>query len=65
MDARLDGIEIKVTIGAEQVQLARQALALSGDDGRRRRIYFCEDVAAAGGSAALPLLDNGIILRLR
>ena len=65
MDARLDGIEIKVTIGAEQVQVARQALALSGDDGRRRRIYFCEDVAGAGGPAALPLLDNGIILRLR
>lgn len=65
MDTRLDGIEIKVTIGAEQVQMARQALALSGDDGRRRRIYFCEDVAGARGSAALPLLDNGIILRLR
>jgi hypothetical protein len=64
MDVRLDGIEVKVTIGAEQVEVARQAFALSGDDGRRRRIYFCEDVAA-GGSAALPLLDNGIILRLR
>lgn len=65
MDARLDGIEIKVTVGAEQVQVARHALALSGDDGRRRRIYFCEDVTGAGGAAALPLLDNGIILRLR
>jgi hypothetical protein len=65
MDARLDGIEIKVTVGAEQVQLARHALALSGDDGRRRRIYFCEDLTGAGGAAALPLLDNGIILRLR
>jgi hypothetical protein len=65
MGARLDGIEVKVTLGAEQVQAARHALALSGDDGRRRRIYFCEDVAAAGGPAALPLLDNGIILRLR
>jgi hypothetical protein len=62
---RLDGIEIKVTIGAEQVQAARQALALSGDDGRRRRIYFCEDTAAADGSTALPLLDHGVILRLR
>jgi hypothetical protein len=65
MDARLDGIEIKATVGAEQVQVARHALALSGGDGRRRRIYFCEDVAGAHGPAALPLLDNGIILRLR
>jgi hypothetical protein len=61
---RLDGIEIKVTIGAEQVQAAKQALAVSDPDGRRRRIYFCEG-AAATGSAALPLLDHGVILRLR
>lgn len=65
MSMRLDGIEIKVTIGAEHVQAARRALGLSGDDGRRRRIYFCEGGADAGGSVALPLLDHGIILRLR
>lgn len=63
---RLDGIEIKVTIAAEHVQAARQALALTDDDKRRRRkIYFCEGAAGADGSAALPLLDQGVILRLR
>lgn len=61
---RLDGIEIKVTIGAEQVQAAKQALTLFDEDGRRRKLYFCE-AARPGGSEALPLLDHGVILRLR
>jgi hypothetical protein len=61
---RLDGIEIKVTIGAEQVRAAKQALTLSNDDGRRRKLYFCE-AAPPSGSQALPLLDHGVILRLR
>jgi hypothetical protein len=61
---RLDGIEIKVTIGDEKVRAAKKALKLSDDDGRRRKLYFCE-ADRPGGSEALPLLGHGVILRLR
>jgi hypothetical protein len=60
---RLDGIEIKVTINADQVEAAKDAW-LSGRDGKRRAIYFFEE-RPPGDPAALPLLRAGVILRVR
>lgn len=61
--ARLDAVEIKVTAAARQVQHARDTLGLR-DHGRERHwLYFCEDLT--GAYSALPLLDSGLILRLR
>lgn len=31
----------------------------------RRKIYFSEDTGAADGPTALPLLEHGVIVRLR
>jgi hypothetical protein len=62
---RLDAIEIKVSVGASDMDAAADAFGLDLQDGRRRSIYFCEDVRGPGGPAALPLLEQGVILRLR
>ncbi len=61
---RLDGIEIKVTIGADQVAAARDEWLPDGE-GDRRAIWFLEQRPAAAGPVTLPLLDAGVILRLR
>lgn len=60
---RLDGVEIKVSFGREQTELAMQALKLPA--GRPRwQIFFCEDVNP-GVSPGTPLLDRGVVLRAR
>jgi hypothetical protein len=59
-----DAVEIKVTVGDDQVHRALAALRLDPDaPDRHRRIGFVEDLGPGGG--ALPLLDAGVILRVR
>jgi hypothetical protein len=54
--------EIKVTL-AGGVDAALAALGLDPGDGQQRRIGFLED--RQGGPATLPLLDAGVVLRVR
>jgi hypothetical protein len=58
---RLDGVEIKVSLGGERVAGALDALGL-GDDGQQRSIGFLEDATVG---VELPLLRAGIVLRVR
>lgn len=62
---RLDGVEIKVNVGADGIPAAVDAFDLGHAEKRRRTIYFCEDPAGPDGPGGLPLLTAGIILRLR
>jgi hypothetical protein len=62
---RLDAVEIKVTVAAAMADRARREFGLADTRGRHRRIYFCEDVCGDAGRRGLPLLDGGIVLRLR
>jgi hypothetical protein len=62
---RLDGVEIKVTVGADGIPAAAKAFGLEHVEKRRRAIYFFEDLAGPDGPAGLPLLTHGLILRLR
>lgn len=55
-------VKIKATITADQVGAALTAYDLSGSTGRTHEIYFCERPSQLG---LLPLLDNGVILRVR
>ena len=60
---RFDDVEIKVTLGGDQVGAAVDALGLpSGVE--PWRIYFCEDVTP-GLDPATPLLDRDVVLRAR
>ncbi|MGH3901556.1 MAG: hypothetical protein ACRDTA_25540 [Pseudonocardiaceae bacterium] len=69
--ARLDAVEIKITVTAGQVDHVRSELGLR--EGRGREVYFCEDLGlgtsiglgTTGGRVALRLLDAGVVLRLR
>lgn len=58
---RLDGVEVKVSIGGQQVATALAALGL-GQGGQPRRIGFIEDVTIG---TALPLFHQGVVLRVR
>jgi len=58
---RLDGVEIKVSLGRPQVARALDALGL-GENGERRNIAFLEDNTVG---MALPLFHQGIVLRVR
>jgi hypothetical protein len=60
---RLDSVEIKATIGRDQVDDAVEKLNLEPDR-PPWSIYFCEDVVAAV-STGTPLLDAGVVLRAR
>lgn len=60
---RLDGVEIKVSIAGEQVAEGLRRFELSGE-GKRRAIFFAED-PLTGASVVLPLLEGGVILRVR
>lgn len=62
---RLDAVEIKVTVGADGIPAAAEALNLSTPKSGAGRSYFCEDLAGPDGPAGLPLLAHGTILRLR
>ncbi|MGR7027096.1 hypothetical protein [Geodermatophilus sp. URMC 62] len=59
---RLDGIEVKVTLGGDGTDAAVRALGLTG--GQSWRIHFCEDVVP-GALLGTPLLDRGVVLRAR
>jgi hypothetical protein len=61
---RLDAVTIKTTLVEPLTDEIRRMLRLSGD-GWHRRVYFCEARPASGRVGELPLLDNGVILRLR
>lgn len=59
---RLDVVELKVTLSPEQAHGAGIWDAVPGQ-GLSRRIWFCEQSGAS--STRLPLMDSGVILRLR
>jgi hypothetical protein len=61
----VQNVEIKVTIGAAHAAEAARTLGLRQGDAEPRDIWFCEYRNGAGGPAALPLLGQGIILRVR
>jgi hypothetical protein len=58
---RLNGVEIKVSLGRRQVARALDALGLGGN-GERRSIGFLEDSTVG---IVLPLFHQGIVLRVR
>ncbi|MEO8222930.1 MAG: hypothetical protein ABI563_19365 [Specibacter sp.] len=62
---RLDAVEIKFNVDASGLPAAMEALELNDAEARHRTIYFFEDLTGSDGPAGLPLLTNGIILRLR
>ena len=62
--AGVDGIEIKISLAAEDVESGLQA-GLSRDAAERRQIWFCEYLQGHRGPTALPLLARGLIVRLR
>jgi hypothetical protein len=59
---RPESVEIKVTLAGRNVGKAISRLELP--DGKGWRILFCEDVTA-GVAPSAPLLDVGVILRVR
>jgi len=61
----IESVELKVTLGAELVDAALAGFALTPGPAERRSIWFCERIDAYGGPTMLPLLDRGIILRVR
>jgi hypothetical protein len=62
----VDGVEIKATFGAGQVDKGLAAFGLDRDAAERRRIWFGESPRGRGDDPpALPLLARGIILRVR
>jgi hypothetical protein len=65
MRAVVENVEIKVTFGAEQVPRATSAFGLRPADAEEREIWFCEYLDGQAGPTGLPLLGQGIILRLR
>jgi hypothetical protein len=58
-------VEIKVTINPGQATEAARTLGLRSADAEQRDIWFCEYLNGQGGPIALPLLGQGLILRLR
>jgi hypothetical protein len=61
MSQRLDAVKIKVNLTGTRAEAGHAVLGLPGK-GERRQIYFCEDLT---GHTGLPLLDAGVILRMR
>ncbi|MEU2395976.1 hypothetical protein [Streptomyces sp. NPDC007369] len=62
-----EAAEIKISFAGAEAAAALGALGLDRSDGRRRSIHFWDrpQRAAAVGAVTLPLLDRGVILRLR
>ena len=58
---RLDGVEIKVSLGNRHVARALEVLDLGGN-GEPRRIGFIEDATVG---VELPLFHQGVVLRVR
>jgi len=63
MGSKVDPIEIKANIGGD-VDEALTRLGLESGAGREREIWFLDDLTE-GLAPALPLLNSGVILRLR
>ena len=61
----VDGVEIKVTLGAEMVERGRQAFRIGLAQAEPRSIWFAERPVRQGDSAELPLLSRGVIIRVR
>jgi hypothetical protein len=61
----IEWVELKVTLGAEQVDAGLAAFALQPGSAERRSIWFCDRIDAHGGPTMLPLLARGTILRVR
>jgi hypothetical protein len=61
----VDAVEIKVTLGADQVDAGLVAFALDPAPVERRQIWFCEYIDEHVRSDELALLSRGIILRVR
>ncbi|MFF4006177.1 hypothetical protein [Streptomyces sp. NPDC001717] len=58
--------EIKISFAGGEAEAAFDALELDRDEGRARVIHFWDrPKKAAGAGVSLPLLDRGLILRLR
>jgi hypothetical protein len=60
--------EIKISFADAEAAAALDALALHRSDGRRRSVHFWDRpqrAATPGTAVTLPLLDRGVILRLR
>jgi hypothetical protein len=63
--AGIEWVELKVTVGAEQVDAGLAGFGLKAGLAERRSIWFCDRIDAHGGSDMLPLLARGAILRVR
>jgi hypothetical protein len=61
----VDGVEIKVTLGAAMVERGRQAFRIGLAQAERRNIWFAEHLARHANPVELPLLSRGVILRIR
>lgn len=61
----VEWVELKVTLGADQVDAGLAAFALRPISAERRSIWFCDRIDAHGGPTMLPLLARGVILRVR
>lgn len=61
-NAWIDAVQLKITLAGPEVDQALAAFQLTSRHPHRSRIYFCELPSYAG---RLPLLDAGLILRLR
>jgi hypothetical protein len=64
LPAGVDGVEIKVTLDADQIEDGLAAFDLDRGLASRRQIWFCEHVAPLE-PVALALSARGLILRLR
>jgi hypothetical protein len=61
----IEWVELKVTLGAKQVDAGLAGFGLEPGSAERRSIWFCERIDVHGGPATLPLLAHGVILRVR
>jgi len=61
----IKSVELKVTLGAKQVDAGLAGFALEPGSAERRSIWFCERIEPQGGPVALPLLARGVIIRVR
>jgi hypothetical protein len=60
----MGNVEIKLNFGAAQIENAKGVFGLDGEP-EQREIWFGEIIDGLAGRDALPLLERGVILRLR
>jgi hypothetical protein len=61
----VDQYEIKLNVTAPDVEKAMQVFGIEPHKGKGRRIWFGEVLTGDDGPGALPLLERGVILRVR